>query len=167
MKRLKTAIIGPGNIGTDLMLKVLQAEELELVMMVGIIPESDGLRMAAERGIETSADGIDAILNRGDIELVFDCTGAKPHLAHAPLLRDAGIRAIDLTPAAVGPYVVPSVNMEEHLTSPNINLVTCGGQATIPIIAAINSAADVEYAEIVATISSKSAGPGTRKNIDE
>jgi acetaldehyde dehydrogenase (acetylating) len=167
MKRLKTAIIGPGNIGTDLMLKVLECEELELCLMVGIIAESDGLRMARERGIETSDRGIQAILERSDIELVFDCTGAKPHVQHAPLLREAGIRAIDLTPAAVGPYVVPSVNMDAHLESPNINLVTCGGQATIPIVAAINKVADVEYAEIVATIASKSAGPGTRQNIDE
>ncbi|UOF92630.1 acetaldehyde dehydrogenase (acetylating) [Fodinisporobacter ferrooxydans] len=167
MKRLKTAIIGPGNIGTDLLLKVLQCEELELCMMVGIIAESDGLRMARERGVETSSEGIDAILKRGDIELVFDCTGAKPHVKHAPLLKAAGIQAIDLTPAAVGPYVVPSVNMNVNLDSPNINLVTCGGQATIPIVARINEVANVEYAEIVATISSKSAGPGTRQNIDE
>ncbi|MBX6395351.1 MAG: acetaldehyde dehydrogenase (acetylating) [Alicyclobacillaceae bacterium] len=167
MSKLRTAIIGPGNIGTDLMMKVLAEPDLELRMMVGIIPESEGLRLARERGIETSAEGIDAILRRSDIDLVFDCTGAKPHLRHAPLLREAGIRAVDLTPAAVGPYVVPSVNMDEHLDSPNVNLVTCGGQATIPIVAAIDRAADVEYAEIVATIASKSAGPGTRQNIDE
>ncbi|WP_027416382.1 acetaldehyde dehydrogenase (acetylating) [Aneurinibacillus terranovensis] len=168
MKKLRTAIIGPGNIGTDLMLKVLRCEELELGLMVGIVAESDGLRMARERSIETSDKGIDAILERKDeIDLVFDCTGAKPHVKHAPLLREAGIRAIDLTPAAVGPYVIPSVNMEANLNSPNINLVTCGGQATIPIVAKINEVADVEYAEIVATISSRSAGPGTRQNIDE
>jgi acetaldehyde dehydrogenase (acetylating) len=167
MRKLKTAILGPGNIGTDLMMKVLDAEELELCMMVGVIAESDGLRKARERGIETSAEGISAILERGDIELVFDCTGAKYHLQHAPLLQEAGIQAIDLTPAAVGPYVVPSVNMNVNLESPNVNLVTCGGQATIPIVAKINEVADVEYAEIVATISSKSAGPGTRQNIDE
>ncbi|GEN33258.1 MULTISPECIES: acetaldehyde dehydrogenase (acetylating) [Aneurinibacillus] len=167
MKRLKTAILGPGNIGTDLMMKVLESKELELCMMVGVIPESDGLKRAKERGIETSADGIQAILDNPEIELVFDCTGAKYHLEHAPLLREAGIQAIDLTPAAVGPYVVPSVNINVNLDSPNINLVTCGGQATIPIVAKINEVADVEYAEIVATISSKSAGPGTRQNIDE
>jgi acetaldehyde dehydrogenase len=149
------------------MMKVLESKELELCMMVGVIPESDGLKRAKERGIETSADGIQAILDNPEIELVFDCTGAKYHLEHAPLLREAGIQAIDLTPAAVGPYVVPSVNINVNLDSPNINLVTCGGQATIPIVAKINEVADVEYAEIVATISSKSAGPGTRQNIDE
>jgi acetaldehyde dehydrogenase len=165
--RLKVAIIGPGHIGADLMYKVLRSRKLELEMMAGIIPESEGLARAAALGIATTADGIGPILKRDDIRLVFDSTGAKSHLQHAPLLREAGKIAIDLTPAAVGPYVVPAVNMCEHLDSPNINLVTCGGQATIPIVAAVGQVAPVRYAEIVATISSKSAGPGTRQNIDE
>lgn len=165
--RLKVAIIGPGNIGTDLMYKVLRSEKLELCMMAGIIPESEGLKRAASLGIETTAVGIGPILERQEIQLVFDATGAKPHLRHAPVLREAGKIAIDLTPAAVGPYVVPAVNMGEHFDSPNINLVTCGGQATIPIVAAVGRVKPIVYGEIVATIASKSAGPGTRQNIDE
>jgi acetaldehyde dehydrogenase (acetylating) len=165
--RLKVAIIGPGNIGTDLMCKVLRAKNLELAMLAGIIPESEGLARAASMGIPTTAEGIGPILEQDDIRIVFDCTGAKSHLRHAPLLKAAGKIAIDLTPAAVGPYVVPAVNMGSHFESPNINLVTCGGQATIPIVAAVAQVAPVVYAEIVATISSKSAGPGTRQNIDE
>jgi len=165
--RLKVAIIGPGNIGTDLMCKVLRSRRLELAMLAGIIPESEGLSRARSLGIPTTAEGIGPILEQEDIRIVFDCTGAKPHLQHAPLLKAAGKIAIDLTPAAVGPYVVPAVNMGEHFNSPNINLVTCGGQATIPIVAAVHRVAPVAYAEIVATISSKSAGPGTRQNIDE
>lgn len=164
---LKVAIIGPGNIGTDLMMKVLRSPKLELAMMAGVIPESAGLQRAAELGIAATAEGIGPILERDDIRLVFDATGAKPHLRHAPLLREAGKIAIDLTPAAVGPYVVPAVNMGEHFESRNINLVTCGGQATVPIVAAVGQVAPVDYAEIVSTISSKSAGPGTRQNIDE
>jgi acetaldehyde dehydrogenase (acetylating) len=166
-KRLRVAVIGPGNIGTDLMYKVLRNDKLELAMMAGIIPESEGLAKAAALGIPTTAKGIEPILERGDIRLVFDCTGAKPHLHHAPLLKQAGKIAIDLTPAAVGPYVIPSVNMGEHFDSCNINLVTCGGQATIPMVAAVAQVAPVVYGEIVSTISSKSAGPGTRQNIDE
>ncbi|MGQ9598863.1 MAG: acetaldehyde dehydrogenase (acetylating) [Anaerolineae bacterium] len=166
-KALKVAIIGPGNIGTDLMYKVLRSPTLDLQMMAGVIPESEGLKRAAALGIATTADGIGPVLERADIALVFDATGAKPHLQHAPLLKQAGKIAIDLTPAAVGPYVVPAVNISEHLDSPNINLVTCGGQATIPIVAAVGRVAPVSYAEIVATISSRSAGPGTRQNIDE
>jgi acetaldehyde dehydrogenase (acetylating) len=165
--RLKVAILGPGNIGSDLMYKVLRSDKLELCILAGIIAESEGLKRAAELGIETTAEGIGPILERGDIQVVFDATGAKPHLRHAPLLKEAGKIAIDLTPAAVGPYVVPSVNMGEHFDSPNINLVTCGGQATIPIVAAVGGVAPVLYGEIVATIASKSAGPGTRQNIDE
>jgi acetaldehyde dehydrogenase (acetylating) len=165
--RLKVAIIGPGNIGTDLMCKVLRSERLELAMLAGIIPESEGLARAASLGIPTTAKGIGPILEQDDIRIVFDSTGAKPHRQHAPLLRAAGKIAIDLTPAAIGPYVVPAVNMGEHFNSPNINLVTCGGQATIPIVAAVQRVASVAYGEIVATISSKSAGPGTRQNIDE
>jgi len=165
--RVKVAILGPGNIGTDLMYKVLRGQHLELAMMAGVIPESEGLARAASLGIATTVKGIDPILARDDIRIVFDCTGATYHLIHAPLLKAAGKIAIDLTPAAVGPYVVPAVNMGEHVDSPNINLVTCGGQATIPIVAAVSRVAPVAYAEIVATISSKSAGPGTRQNIDE
>lgn len=166
-KQLRVAIVGPGNIGTDLMYKVLRSEKLELCMMAGIIPESAGLQRAAEMGIDTTAEGIGPVLERGDIQLVFDATGAKSHLRHAPLLKEAGKIALDLTPAAVGPYVVPAVNMGEHFQSPNINLVTCGGQATVPVVAAVGRVAPVEYAEIVSTIASKSAGPGTRQNIDE
>ncbi len=166
-ERLKVAILGPGNIGTDLMYKVMRSRRLELCLMTGIIAESDGLRRAASLGIPTSALGIDPILEDSDIHLVFDATGAKPHLKHAPLLKQAGKIAIDTTPAAIGPYVVPAVNIDEHFDSPNINLVTCGGQATIPIVAAVGRVAPVKYAEIVATIASKSAGPGTRQNIDE
>jgi acetaldehyde dehydrogenase (acetylating) len=165
--RLKVAIIGPGHIGSDLMCKVLRSKCLELAMMAGIIPESEGLSRARSLGIPTTAEGIGPILAQDDIRIVFDCTGAKSHLQHAPLLKAAGKIAIDLTPAAVGPYVVPAVNMGEHFESPNINLVTCGGQATIPIVAAVGRVAPLVYAEIVATISSKSAGPGTRQNIDE
>ena len=149
------------------MCKVLNSPKLELAMMAGIIPESEGLARAASLGIPTTAEGIGPILERDDIRIVFDSTGAKPHQVHAPLLQKAGKIAIDLTPAAVGPYVVPAVNMGEHFDSPNINLVTCGGQATIPIVAAVARVAPLKYAEIVATISSKSAGPGTRQNIDE
>lgn len=166
-ERLKVAIIGPGNIGTDLMYKVLRSPTLELCMMAGILPDSEGLRRAASLGIPTTAEGIGPILERDDIRVVFDATGAQAHLRHAPLLEEAGKIAIDLTPAAVGPYVVPAVNMGEHFDSPNLNLVTCGGQATIPIVAAMGRVAPVAYAEIVSTIASKSAGPGTRQNIDE
>lgn len=166
-KRLKVAIIGPGNIGSDLMVKIMRSPRLEMCMMAGIIPTSDGLARAAALGIPTTADGLQPILDQPDIRLVFDCTSAKAHLAHAPLLKAAGKVAIDLTPAAVGPYCVPAVNLDLNFKEPNLNLVTCGGQATIPIVAAVSRVAPVAYAEIVATISSKSAGPGTRHNIDE
>lgn len=166
-KKIKAAIIGPGNIGIDLMYKLMESEYVELDIMVGIDPESEGLRIARENGFKTSHEGISAILSNDEIKLVFDATGARSHLKHAPLLEKAGKVAIDLTPAAVGPYVVPTVNLDDHMDSTNINLVTCGGQATIPMVAAVSQVADVEYAEIVATISSKSAGPGTRQNIDE
>jgi acetaldehyde dehydrogenase len=165
--KIRVAIIGPGHIGTDLMFKILKCPKLELALMAGIIPESEGLARAAALGIPTTAEGLGPILEQDDIRIVFDCTGAKPHRMHAPLLQKAGKIAIDLTPAAVGPYVVPAVNMGEHFDSPNINLVSCGGQATIPIVAAVGRIAKIKYAEIVATISSKSAGPGTRQNIDE
>jgi acetaldehyde dehydrogenase (acetylating) len=166
-RQLNVAIIGPGNIGTDLMYKIMRSKRLKLAMMAGIVPNSEGLSRAAALGVPTTAEGLGPILRQSDIRIVFDCTGAKAHLTHAPLLKAAGKIAIDLTPAAVGPYVVPAVNMGEHFDSPNINLVSCGGQATIPIVAAVSRVAPVVYAEIVATISSKSAGPGTRQNIDE
>jgi acetaldehyde dehydrogenase (acetylating) len=166
-QKIKVGIIGPGNIGTDLMYKILRSPKLELRLLAGIIPESDGLKRAAALGVPTTADGIYPLLDDKEIQIVFDATGAKPHLKHAPLLEQAGKFAIDLTPAAVGPYVVPAVNMGAHFDSPNINLVTCGGQATIPMVAAVARVAPVVYGEIVATIASKSAGPGTRQNIDE
>ncbi len=141
---------------------------LELVLMAGIVPDSQGLKMAAEAGIATTTAGIDGVLNFGHLDVVFDATGATPHLRHAPLLKQAGIFAVDMTPAAVGPYTVPAVGMDACLLQEaNVNMVTCGGQATVPIVYAINQVTPVEYAEIVATISSRSAGPGTRQNIDE
>jgi acetaldehyde dehydrogenase len=165
--KIKVAVIGPGNIGTDLMYKIRRSEKMDLVLMSGIKPDSEGLALAGKLGIETSLSGIEAILKDDEIRIVFDSTGARPHLKHAPLLKEAGKIAIDLTPAAVGPYVVPNVNLHEHLDKTNVNMVTCGGQATTPIVAAVSRVCRVRYAEIVATISSKSAGPGTRQNIDE
>jgi acetaldehyde dehydrogenase len=165
--KLKAAVIGPGNIGIDLMMKMLRSKRLELVMMAGIDPTSQGLKLAAEKGIKTTLEGVHGVVKEGNIDIAFDATGARPHMMHAPLLKEAGIFAVDLTPAAVGPYCVPAVNLEYNLNVDNVNMVTCGGQATVPIVYAINRATPVEYAEIVATISSKSAGPGTRQNIDE
>lgn len=167
MSKLNVAILGPGNIGTDLMYKVLRQPHLNLRIMSGVIAASEGLARAKALGIKTSADGLDGILREPGIDLVFDATGAKYHKQHAPILEKNGIIAIDLTPAAVGPFTVPAVTLDENLEGMNFNMVTCGGQATVPIVAAIHRVAEVEYAEIVATISSKSAGPGTRQNIDE
>lgn len=170
MKKTGVAIIGPGNIGSDLMFKVFRSRNLEMRLMAGIV-QSPGIERAAQLGIETTTEGIDALLRRKDelgIRIVFDATGAAPHLRHAPLLEKAGLYAIDLTPAAVGPYLVPSVNPERLDGSVrNVNMVTCGGQATIPIVHAVARVAGAAYAEIVSAISSKSAGPGTRANIDE
>ncbi len=168
MNKIPVAIIGSGNIGTDLINKIRRSSLLEMTWMCGVIPESDGLARARSLGYKTTHQGIEDLLQHaGDFQIVFDATTAKAHVLHAELLRKAGKIAIDLTPAAVGPYVVPTVNIQQHLDKMNVNLTTCGGQATTPIIAAINRASHVEYAEIVSTISSKSAGPGTRQNIDE
>ncbi|MBY6037732.1 acetaldehyde dehydrogenase (acetylating) [Fictibacillus nanhaiensis] len=168
MKKIKAAIIGSGNIGTDLMYKLQKSDCIELTAMIGIDAESDGLRRANSAGYRVFTNGIDDFVQRPDLaDIVFDATSAKAHLRHAPLLKDMGKSVIDLTPAAIGPFVCPPVNLRDHLESPNINMITCGGQATIPIVHAVNRAADVTYGEIVATISSLSAGPGTRANIDE
>jgi acetaldehyde dehydrogenase len=165
---VKVAILGSGNIGCDLMYKLLKhTGRMELALLAGIDATSEGLARARSEGVPTSHGGIDAVLERKDIELVFDATSARAHAAHAPRLRAAGTRAIDLTPAAVGPYVVPPVNLGEHLGEMNVNLITCGGQATIPLVYAISRVTPVTYAEMVSTISSVSAGPGTRQNIDE
>ena len=169
--KVKVAIIGPGNIGTDLMIKVMRtSQHLEMGAMVGIDPESDGLARAARFGFATTHEGVDGLMalpGFDDIEIVFDATSAAAHVANAAKLQPLGKVMIDLTPAAIGPYVVPAVNIDEHLDAPNLNMVTCGGQATIPIVAAVSRVVPVEYAEIVASIASKSAGPGTRANIDE
>jgi acetaldehyde dehydrogenase len=165
--KTSVAILGPGNIGTDLMLKVERSASLQVALVAGIIPDSPGLLRARELGLDASDRGLDAVLERDDVEIVFDATSARAHLEHAPVLREAGKKVIDLTPSAVGPYVVPGVNLEEHLTEPNLNLISCGGQATIPIVHAINRACGADYAEVVATIASASAGQGTRQNIDE
>ena len=166
MNKIKVAVVGPGNIGTDLMFKIFKSQYLEMGLLTGIV-ESEGIQRARNMKINTSIEGIRAVINDPDIKIVFDATGAKPHLIHAPLLKKAGKIAIDLTPASVGPYCVPCVNLEELLEEPNVNMVTCAGQATVPIVYAINKVAGARYAEIVASLSSKSAGPGTRQNIDE
>jgi acetaldehyde dehydrogenase len=171
MSKIKAAIIGSGNIGTDLMIKIMRlSDALEVAAFVGIDPDSDGLARAGRLGIPTISTGIDGLINDSgfaDIQVVFDATSARAHVANAAKLADFDVRLIDLTPAAIGPYVVPAVNLETHLFERNLNMVTCGGQATIPIVAAVSSVARTPYAEIVASIASQSAGPGTRANIDE
>lgn len=171
MRRSKAAVIGSGNIGTDLVIKLKRvATNVEIAVLVGIDPESDGLARARRMGISTVDSGVQGLIEHpdfADVDIVFDSTSARAHLANEEALRPYGKRLIDLTPAAVGPYVVPAVNLDEHLGAPNVNMVTCGGQATIPIVAAISAVTPVHYAEIVASIASKSAGPGTRANIDE
>jgi len=169
--RTRVAIIGSGNIGTDLMFKVMRNSALlEMAAFVGIDPNSDGLKRAARLGVPTTAGGLDGLVAMREfdgIEIVFDATSAAAHAAHDQVLRAHGKRIVDLTPAALGPFTIPAVNGDAHLDAPNLNMVTCGGQATIPIVAAISRVAPVRYAEIVASIASKSAGPGTRANIDE
>lgn len=168
MNKVKVAILGSGNIGTDLMLKLVRSDVLELTAVIGIDPDSDGLKKAREMGFIAIDNGIDGFLERPELaDVIFDATSAKAHIRHAELLKAAGKQVLDLTPAAIGPIVVPPVNLENHLEEDNINLITCGGQATIPIVQAVSKVQTVEYAEIVSTISSKSAGPGTRENIDE
>jgi acetaldehyde dehydrogenase len=167
----RVAIIGSGNIGSDLMMKVIRlSATLEMGAMVGIDPDSDGLARARRLGVPATAEGVDGLValpNFDEIDIVFDATSARAHIANAAALEPYGKILIDLTPAAIGPFVVPAVNLEQHVAARNVNMVTCGGQATIPIVAAVASVAPVRYAEIVASIASKSAGPGTRANIDE
>jgi len=171
MDKMKIAIIGSGNIGTDLMIKVMRLSKLlEMSVFVGIDPESDGLRRAQKLGIATTHEGLEGLMAMpefADIAIVFDATSASAHQRHNSMLQAAGKRVIDLTPAAIGPFTIPPVNGDVHLDEQNVNMVTCGGQATIPIVHAVNRVAKVRYGEIVASISSKSAGPGTRANIDE
>jgi acetaldehyde dehydrogenase len=166
---LPVAIIGSGNIGTDLMYKLERSDLLDLVAVIGIDPKSDGLARAAARGYEAPHTGIDWVAeNPGSVKLVFDATSAYVHRKHDEVLSELGIIGVDLTPAAIGPKVIPSVNLTEHLDKRNVNMVTCGGQATTPMVYAVRRAIDhLPYAEMVSTVSSKSAGPGTRQNIDE
>ena len=171
-KKIKCALIGPGNIGTDLLYKLRRSPVLEPVWMVGIDPESEGLKRAAELGLKTTAEGVDGLLPHvlaDEVQIAFDATSAYVHAENTRKLNALGVLMIDLTPAAIGPYCVPPVNLAEHVGrgEMNVNMVTCGGQATIPMVAAISRVQPVAYGEIIATVSSKSAGPGTRKNIDE
>jgi acetaldehyde dehydrogenase len=167
-EKIKVAILGSGNIGSDLMHKLLrQPGHMELALLAGVVPESEGLARARSLGINTSDQGVDAVLEDPEIQIVFDATSAHAHVRHHRRLQEAGKIAIDLTPAARGPYVVPPTNLGEHLDEPNVNMITCGGQATIPLVYAVSRVTPVLYAEMVSTVASLSAGPGTRQNIDE
>lgn len=168
MEKIRVAILGSGNIGTDLLFKLKRSSLLTPTVMAGIVPESDGLARAKADELTTTAEGIDGLLNLAEhFDIVFEATTAKAHKEHAPKLKDAKKIAIDLTPAALGPYVIPPVNLEEHAGEFNVNLVSCGGQATVPLVSALREVSPIDYSEIVATVASKSAGPGTRQNIDE
>jgi len=168
MVKLKVAILGSGNIGTDLMYKIERSDYLSMSVMVGIDPASEGIQRAKARGYHTITNGIEGLVASPELfDIVFDATTAKAHSMHSEKVLALGKKIVDLTPAAIGPFVVPCANLEKFAMADNVNMVTCGGQATIPIVYAINQVADVEYAEIVATVASKSAGPGTRANIDE
>jgi acetaldehyde/propanal dehydrogenase len=170
--KVNAALIGSGNIGTDLMMKALRSTVIEPVWMVGIDPDSEGLAMAREQGLKTTHEGVAGLLphvKRDEVRIAFDATSAYVHPENARRLQEKGVLVIDLTPAAIGPYCVPTVNLKDHIGKQemNVNMVSCGGQATIPVVAAVSRVQPVEYAEIVATVASKSAGPGTRRNIDE
>jgi acetaldehyde dehydrogenase len=171
MAKIKAAIIGSGNIATDLLIKMVKyPQSMELIAMAGIDPNSDGLAKARAHGVATTHEGIDGLRGMAcyaELAIVFDATSAYAHKGHDTILRADGKQVVDLTPAAIGPFIVPAVNMAQHLDQPNVNMVTCGGQATIPMVAAVSAVARVHYAEIVASVSSRSAGPGTRANIDE